>query len=252
MDFFFFFFNCRLFQPNHRKLLFSPSLLGFHESGIHHSKLNPYETSIGLTCFPVLAGKRGRRSLLELHAVSSQPYENPSSDQAGREGGPSCVQRWSGGSQPSLPVLFQFRFWSSCLPKGVTNPAATCSYSFILFPLRPLPHAKSGNDIGTQFHLWVTAPLWPSRVLAGSKQLGRHFMSPGPISSVLWDHGGGSPSGGRTWKTPPLESPGVRMNCSLSSALPHCGWYQPESREPLVEKWGFLSHYLSWSGWGRS
>lgn len=31
-----------------------------------------------------------------------------------REGGPSCLQRWGGGSQPAYS---QFQFWSSCFPR---------------------------------------------------------------------------------------------------------------------------------------
>ena len=84
----------------------------------------------------------------------------PSSSQTGRE---AC----------SPPALFQFWFWSRCLPRCYKSS----SHWLLLIhsPPYPLPHPhpphthnlQSGSNAGTHFQLWVTAPLWPSRALAG-------------------------------------------------------------------------------------
>lgn len=85
-----------------------------------------------------------------------------------------------------LPVtcLLSISFLEQRLPSKVLQIqqplAPTHSFSFL-----PTPDAKSGKDTGTYFQLWVTAPLWPSRALAGGKQWRRRLVFPGPNSSVL-------------------------------------------------------------------
>ena len=158
------------------------------QSRIHQGKLNPrhqYRTNL-------LLGRRSPWQRQQTRLLSA--------------GAPCCVfpafpvQVRLRGRLAACPLYLSFGFGAAA-SQGVTNPAATGSYSFILLPT-PHPHPphthnlQSGSDAGTQFQLWVTAPLWPSRVLAGvNNEAGT--LSPGP-TSVLWDHGVGCPSGRRT------------------------------------------------------
>ena len=127
---------------------------------IHHGKVNPrnqYRTNLLLGC--------------------RSPWERQQTCLLSA-GAPCClfpafpVQVRLGGRLAARPLYFNFGSGAAA-SQGVTNPAATGSYSFILLPTpSPIPtlhthNLQSGSNAGTHFQLWVTAPLWPSRALAG-------------------------------------------------------------------------------------
>lgn len=172
-----------------------------------------YETCTRQTCSPVLAGKGGRctHSLLELHVgLMKTPVQE-------------------GKALESLPVtcLLSISFLWAAAFQGVTNPAATCSYSFILFP----PHPLTQNLAKIQEH---------SASSESPPHCGRaeHRQGENSEEGAWCFHVPNLPCL-RLWGWLSLRKQDIRnipiyelwsQNDLLSFSLPRCGWNQPRNR----------------------
>lgn len=119
--------------------------------------------------------------------------ENPSPVQTGREDLAACR-----GEAEASSHLLAFNFGSgAAASQGVTNPTATCSYSFILFP--PHPWRKIWQQGRNSVLALSHAALWPNSTGWGS--IARQAL---PVSRpqasihLFVDCGVGCPSRNRT------------------------------------------------------
>lgn len=153
--------------------------------------------------------------------MSSQPgpYENPSSGQTGREGPATCRGE---AEAPSPPVLFRFRLWSSCLPRCYKS-----SSHLLLLIHSPFSSPTPTQNLATMQEHSSSCESPPrcgqvEHRLEVNTEAGTLCLQ-APILLFFETMGLAAPLVAEYKKTPPLVSPGVRMNCSLGSALPHCG-----------------------------
>lgn len=125
------------------------------------------------------------------------------------------------------PACSQFRFSEQLPSKGVTNPAATCSYSFILFP----PHPLTQNLAKIQEH---------SASSESPPHCGRaeHRQGENSEEGAWCFHVPNLPCL-RLWGWLSLRKQDIRnipiyelwsQNDLLSFSLPRCGWNQPRNR----------------------
>lgn len=152
---------------------------------------NQYRTNL-LSCSRW--GRQQTHSFLELHVgLMKTPVQV-------RPGGGG--RTWASAEvKHELPVhLLAFDFgFGAAASQGVTNPAATCSYSFILFP--PRPRCKiwqpCRNTVPALSHHLPRPPAVAHRSAAGGELRGRCCVSPALIL-LSFEARVGCPSRNRT------------------------------------------------------